>query len=546
MSLVGDDPELGRLILISNRLPITIKRSDRGDYTFNKSSGGLVSGISGLVKSKQFLWYGWPGLQIPENEISLVEQRLRDEHSAFPVFLDDDLADRHYNGFSNEILWALLHYHPGEITFDESAWAAYKAVNQLFADRISQDLQENDLVWIHDYHLMLLPAMIRENVRQKKVNIKIGWFLHTPWPSSEIFRVLPVRREILQGVLQSDLVGFHTYDYARHFLSSCNRLLSVPIPCASSSSMLLINDRVASTTPNTINYEGRKITVGAFPIGIDPDKFINGLQQQETKDRMAHFRKEFGNVKLIIGCDRLDYIKGVPHKLHTFQYFLEQYPEMVGKVKLLQIAIPSREDVEEYKILRAHVNELVGHINGRFGDMSFSPVHLKHASVSHEDLMALFALSDICLIASTRDGMNLVAYEYVACQAERHGVLVLSEFAGCAQNFASGSLICNPWDIQDMSDALHKAVTMDEVTKRAMHDRLFKKVTNSWWGESFINELLRVTDTTEETLRIRRSTLSRNPDPESKAGERPRGMVMTTRPGGKVTFEMDPRYASDN
>lgn len=220
----------GRLILVSNRLPITIQRSDRGEYTFKASSGGLVSGISGLVKTKQFMWYGWPGIQVPSNEVAQLEQRLAKEHSAVPVFLADELADRHYNGFSNEILWALLHYHPGSITFDESAWAAYQQVNQLFADRIANDTQENDLIWIHDYHLMLLPALLRVKLNEKKVNAKIGWFLHTPWPSSEVYRVLPVRVEILNGVLQSDLIGFHTYDYARHFISSCNRLLLVIDP----------------------------------------------------------------------------------------------------------------------------------------------------------------------------------------------------------------------------------------------------------------------------------------------------------------------------
>lgn len=225
MSSPSSKNDSGRLILISNRLPITIKRSATGDYTFAASSGGLVSGISGLIKTKPFLWYGWPGIQIPKDEVQLVEQRLHDEHSAVPVFVPDKLADRHYNGFSNEIMWALLHYHTGEITFDESAWAAYVSVNRLFADRISRDLQEDDLVWIHDYHLMLLPGMIRERAEARNVNVKIGWFLHTPWPTSEVYQVLPVRNQVLEGLLQSDLIGFHTYDYTKHFLSTCNRLL---------------------------------------------------------------------------------------------------------------------------------------------------------------------------------------------------------------------------------------------------------------------------------------------------------------------------------
>ncbi|KAI5297137.1 hypothetical protein KEM56_005054 [Ascosphaera pollenicola] len=214
-----------RLLLVSNRLPITIKRSDDGKYDFSMSSGGLVSGLSGLSKSTQFQWYGWPGLEVPEDEVEIVVNRLKKEYDAVPVFIDDDLADKHYNGFSNSILWPLFHYHPGEITFDDSAWNAYKQANRLFAKAIAKDVKDGDLVWVHDYHLMLLPAMLREEIGQSKKNVKIGFFLHTPFPSSEIYRILPVRNELLLGVLHCDLIGFHTYDYARHFLSSCSRIL---------------------------------------------------------------------------------------------------------------------------------------------------------------------------------------------------------------------------------------------------------------------------------------------------------------------------------
>lgn len=213
-------------------------------------------------------------------------------------------------------------------------------------------MQDNDLVWVHDYHLMLLPAMLREEINNgpnKRKNVKLGFFLHTPFPSSEIYRILPVRNEILQGVLHCDLVGFHTYDYARHFLSSCARILGLP------------------TTPNGVEFQGKLVTVGAFPIGIDPEKFSQGLTKPSVVRRIETLEKKFEGVKLMVGVDRLDYIKGVPQKLHALEVFLTEHPEWIGKVVLVQVAVPSRQDVEEYQNLRAVVNELVGRINGKFG-----------------------------------------------------------------------------------------------------------------------------------------------------------------------------------
>ncbi|KAL9119220.1 MAG: hypothetical protein Q9187_004230 [Circinaria calcarea] len=311
-----------RLLLVSNRLPITIKRSEDGSYDFSMSSGGLVSGLSGLSKSTTFQWYGWPGLEVPEKEAGPLTERLKDEYNAVPVFIDDELADRHYNGFSSEI------------TFDESAWNAYKEANRLFAKAIASEVQDGDLVWVHDYHLMLLPAMLREEIGASKTNVKIGFFLHTPFPSSEIYRILPVRNEILLGVLHCDLIGFHTG---------------------------------LSTTPNGVEFQGKIVSIGAFPIGIDPDKFTEGLKKPKVQERIATLERKFQGVKLIVGVDRLDYIKGVPQKLHALEVFLTEHPEWVGKVVLVQVAVPSRQDVEEYQNLRAVVNELVGRINGKFG-----------------------------------------------------------------------------------------------------------------------------------------------------------------------------------
>ncbi|KAH6615955.1 glycosyltransferase family 20 protein [Chaetomium sp. MPI-SDFR-AT-0129] len=467
----------GRLLLISNRLPITIKkRAEDGEYSFSMSSGGLVTGLSGLAKTTSFQWYGWPGLEVPEAEAGPLREQLKEKHNAIPVFVDDELADRHYNGFANSILWPLFHYHPGEITFDESAWAAYREVNRLFAQTVAKDVQDGDLVWVHDYHLMLLPQMLREEIGNTKKNIKIGFFLHTPFPSSEIYRILPVREQLLLGILDCDLIGFHTYDYARHFLSSCSRILQT------------------SSTPNGVEWNGRFVTVGAFPIGIDPEKFVDTLKKEEVQNRIAALKRKFEGVKLIVGVDRLDYIKGVPQKLHALEVFLTEHPEWIGKIVLVQVAVPSRQDVEEYQNLRAVVNELVGRINGKFGTIEFMPIHFLHQSVNFDELTALYAVSDVCLVSSTRDGMNLVSYEYIATQRERHGVMILSEFTGAAQSL-NGSLIVNPWNTEELANAVHDAVTMSPEQREANFRKLERyvfKYTSAWWGQSFVSELTRI------------------------------------------------------
>ncbi|GFZ44839.1 Trehalose-6-phosphate synthase [Saitozyma sp. JCM 24511] len=562
---IGGQPEEGRqqrLIVVSNRLPVTISKDDKGEYHFKMSSGGLVSALSGCKKTMQFTWIGWPGKEIPEADRETVNSRLLAEHDCYPVYLADELADKHYNGFSNSILWPLFHYHPGEMNFDSEHWLAYREANMRFADVVSSMVQAGDIVWVQDYHLMLLPMLLRsiisgesaqgEMVRRElgrvkqgvddgvvkdilgmdqgiangaddegvelldhveeegeavtfdprkkgkrpvfnrgmsafqmqeaaakekgKEGIRIGFFLHTPFPSSEIYRILPVRREILLGVLQCDLIGFHTYDYARHFLSSCTRILGL------------------ETMPNGIEFEGRYAQVGTYPIGIEPMQFVDGLRNPKIHNRLKQLEHRFEGCKVIIGVDRLDYIKGIPQKLHAFEVFLTQHPEWIGKVVLVQLAIPSRQDVEEYQNLRACVNELVGRINGRFGTVEFMPIHYMHKSVPFDELTAMYALADACLVTSTRDGMNLVAYEYISSQAERHGVMILSEFAGAAQSL-NGSLIINPWDVQSTADAIHTALTTSEETRHTNWQKLFNyvsKYTAEAWGVSFVNELTRL------------------------------------------------------
>ncbi|KAJ4478598.1 glycosyltransferase family 20 protein [Lentinula lateritia] len=493
------------LIVVSNRLPITISKDSNGEYHFKMSSGGLVSALSGFKKSLSFTWIGWPGFFIPPKDRPLVDKRLMEEYSCQAVYLEDDLADRHYNGFSNSILWPLFHYHPGEMNFDEENWLAYRQANMQFAEAVRQQITPGAMVWVQDYHLMLLPMLLRglidgnkaggeytvnelhkitegiegENptiTKEKVPGIKIGFFLHTPFPSSEIYRILPVRREILLGILYCDLIGFHTYDYARHFLSSCTRILGLP------------------TMPNGVEFEGRMAHVGTFPIGIEPGSFVENLKKDSVKARIAALEQRFHGMKVIVGVDRLDYIKGVPQKLHALELFLSQHPEWIGKVVLVQLAVPSRQDVEEYQNLRSIVNELVGRINGRFGTVDFMPIHFMHKSLPFDELCALYAVSDVCLVTSTRDGMNLVSYEYIACQQARQGVMILSEFAGAAQSL-NGSIVVNPWDSQQVADAIHEAVIIDAPTRAENHRKLFKyvnKYSAAFWGTSFIKEMTRI------------------------------------------------------
>ncbi|RKO92877.1 glycosyltransferase family 20-domain-containing protein [Blyttiomyces helicus] len=467
-----------RLIVVSNRLPITITKDVVGAWNFKMSSGGLVSALSGLKKEMSFTWIGWPGLEVPKEEQEGMKTQLMEEHSCAPVFISDVIADGHYNGFSNSILWPLFHYHPGEINFNEEHWDMYQEANAAFADAIADIVENNDLIWVHDYHLMLLPTMLRDRLEGSGKDVKIGFFLHTPFPSSEIYRILPVRKEVLIGVMNSDLIGFHTYDYARHFLSSCTRILGL------------------HTMPNGVEYEGRVVHVGTFPIGIDPEKFSQGLESAAIQTRIRRLEERFRGVKVIVGVDRLDYIKGVPQKLHAFELFLSRHPEWIEKVVLIQVAVPSRQDVEEYQHLQQVVNELVGRINGRFGTVEFTPIHFMHKSVNFEELVSLYAVANACLVSSTRDGMNLVSYEYIVSQQKNHGVLILSEFAGAAQSL-NGSIIVNPWNTEELAQGIYDAMTMPDNLRQSNHQKLYRyvmKYTAAFWGLNFVKELQRVTD----------------------------------------------------
>lgn len=340
--------------------------------------------------------------------------------------------------------------------------------------------QKTDLVWVHDYHLMRLPA----ELRAKKPKCRIAWYLHTPFPTSEIYRILPVRRELLEGLLQADLVGFQTYDYARHFLSACSRVLEV------------------ESSPKGVEYHGHYCAIGVFPIGVDAEHISALCRSPSVAERVKALEETFAGRKILLGVDRLDYIKGMPHKLLGLELFLAKHPEWGGKVTLIQIGVPTREGVDEYQRLGQQVNELVGRINGTHGTLEYSPIHYINQSVPQDELFAIYKMADVCLVTSVRDGMNLVSHEYVLAQEQVHGdgvmpggregpgVLVLSEFAGSAQSL-SGAIRVNPWNTEEVSGAILAALTLSPVERELRHSKLHRYVashTASYWATAFLSD----------------------------------------------------------
>ncbi|KDD73644.1 glycosyltransferase, partial [Helicosporidium sp. ATCC 50920] len=428
------------------------------------------------VRGFETQWVGWPGVHAQGNERAALSATLAARgHTG--VYLDGALMDLHYNGFCNSVLWPLFHYVPLAIDSKLSdtrafgaQWNAYQLANRAFADAVLEEYTPGAMVWVQDYHLMLLPSLLKERVP----GMKVGFFLHTPFPSSEIYRTLPVREELLRALLRSDLIGFHTYDYARHFVSACTRLLGL------------------DATPSGVEDNGCLTRVAAFPIGIDPDRFTSALGSAEVRANVAQLLNRYAGRKVMLGVDRLDMVKGIPPKLLAFEKFLEEHPEWRDRVLLVQIAVPSRTDVPDYQRLRSVVHEVVGRINGAYGTLTHVPIYHLDRQLSFPELVALYAVTDVALVTSLRDGMNLVSYEYVACQRDNAGVLVLSEFAGAAQSLGAGALLVNPWNVSDVARAIHVALEMDEAQRRMRHQQNYLHVaqhTAQTWAELFISEL---------------------------------------------------------
>ncbi|KAL2343233.1 hypothetical protein Fmac_004518 [Flemingia macrophylla] len=466
-------PSKQRLLVVANRLPVSAVREGVDSYHLEISVGGLFLSDSYIYCVKEFdtRWIGWAGVNVPDDVGQKALTKALAEMRCIPVFLDEEIVNQYYNGYCNNILWPLFHYLglPQEDrlattrTF-QSQFDAYKKANQMFADVVNKQYEEGDVVWCHDYHLMFLPKCLKEYNDQ----MKVGWFLHTPFPSSEIHRTLPSRSELLRSVLAADLVGFHTYDYARHFVSACTRILGL------------------EGTPEGVEDQGKLTRVAAFPIGIDSERFIQALELPEVQARMKELKERFGGRKVMLGVDRLDMIKGIPQKILAFEKFLEENSHWHDKVVLLQIAVPTRTDVPEYQKLTSQVHEIVGRINGRFGTLTAVPIHHLDRSLDFHALCALYAVT--ALVTSLRDGMNLVSYEFVACQASKKGVLILSEFAGAAQSLGAGAILVNPWNITEVAASIGYALDMPADEREKRHQFNFRHVkahTSQEWAATF-------------------------------------------------------------
>nr|AAD00829.1 SL-TPS/P [Selaginella lepidophylla] len=465
-----------RLLVVANRLPLSATRKGETEWNLEMSAGGLVSALLG-VKQFEVTWIGWPGVYVQDEKGEKSLRGALEEKGFVPVLLDEATVDQYYNGYCNNVLWPLFHYiglrQEDRLAATRSLLSqfnAYKRANRLFAEAVFNFYQEGDVVWCHDYHLMFLPSYLKE----KDSQMKVGWFLHTPFPSSEIYRTLPLRAELLQGVLAADLVGFHTYDYARHFVSACTRILGL------------------EGTPEGVEDQGKNTRVAAFPVGIDSERFIEAVETDAVKKHMQELSQRFAGRKVMLGVDRLDMIKGIPQKLLAFEKFLEENSEWRDKVVLVQIAVPTRTDVLEYQKLTSQVHEIVGRINGRFGSLTAVPIHHLDRSMKFPELCALYAITDVLLVTSLRDGMNLVSYEFVACQKDKKGALILSEFAGAAQSLGAGSILINPWNIIESSNAIADALNMPEEEREERHRHNFMHITThsaQVWAETFISEL---------------------------------------------------------
>ncbi len=458
---------MSKTIIVSNRLPIKISEVN-GEYVSKTSEGGLATGLSSILNDDNSLWIGWPGMEIDEKDQPEIISKLR-QQKLLPVFLSQEEITQYYEGFSNEILWPVFHYMPTYARYESSYWEFYESVNKKFSDAINSILEPGDIIWVHDYQLLLLPSMIREEHEE----VTIGFFQHIPFPSFELFRLIPWREELLKGMLGADLLGFHTYDDARHFLTSASRLLQV------------------QCTSNIILYNDRSIAVESFPMGIDAEKFESIINDEDVQQEVSHLRENFTGVRLILSIDRLDYSKGILQRLQAFDIFLQNNPEYIEKVSMYMIVVPSRDTVLQYKELRDEIDKLAGNINARFRTNNWAPLNYFYRSFPIETLSALYQFSDVCLVTPLRDGMNLVCKEYVASRVKNNGVLILSEMAGASKELVDAILV-NPNNVIQMSEAIVEALNMpleEQMQRMIQMKQLVEKYNVNNWVKVFMERL---------------------------------------------------------
>nr|WP_298999230.1 bifunctional alpha,alpha-trehalose-phosphate synthase (UDP-forming)/trehalose-phosphatase [uncultured Allomuricauda sp.] len=524
---------MSKTIIISNRLPVQLQISD-GGLSAIPSVGGLATGMKSVHSGGESLWIGWSGLtdeEIPKSLENEIDKAL-ENHGCAKVRLTEKDVEGFYFGFSNRTIWPLFHYFLEYSEFELDFWNTYKDVNQKFADAILEQAGDEDIIWVHDYQLMLVPQMVKE----KRPNTSIGFFLHIPFPSYEIFRTLPWREEVLNGLLGSDLIGFHTYDYERHFLSSVRRLLGLDVSF------------------NDIYLDNRVIKVDSFPMGIDYKKFRDAAMAHEARkennksdlqQKLDSHKASAPDTKLILSIDRLDYSKGIAKRLNAFEYFLNKYPEYKEKVRLIILAVPSRSNVPQYQLLKREIDELVGRINGELSTVNWTPIWYFYRSLPFENLIDLYTSSDIAWLTPLRDGMNLVAKEYVATRTDKTGVLILSEMAGSAYEM-NEALLINPNNFEQQADTLKHAINMPKEEQMARNMFLQKRLERynvEVWANEFMGALRTTRDIDDVNISRKLSTsmIQNIMDNYGKAKNR---LLFLDYDGTLTGFHKDPQKAS--
>jgi trehalose 6-phosphate synthase/phosphatase len=464
---------IGNLIVVSNRLPVVMTEDDAGQWRGQSSTGGLVTALSPVLRNSGGQWIGWPGTLGDQEIDASLSLFSRDQGFTLkPVQLSEYEFEQYYQGFSNEILWPLFHDLQSRCNFDPGYWNAYQTVNRKFAQVVSANANTDDYIWVQDYHLML----VARELRAIGLEGKVGFFLHTPFPPLDLYMKLPWRMQILEGLLDYDLVGFQTLRDRNNF-----------IQCVEALGKGFHVD--ARRQVPTIATPDREVKVGSFPIGIDFKEFVRQSSERSVVEEAERLRAAIAGHWLILGVDRLDYSKGIPERLRAFRNALERFEDLRGNVSLVQVVVPSRENIPEYQRLKAEVEGLVGEINGAFTQPGWIPIHYVYRSLERAELLAYYRAADIALVTPLKDGMNLIAKEYCAASVEGRGVLILSEFAGAASQLRGKSLLVNPYDIEGVADAIYHACTMTRDECRIRMKRCRSSIASRdifWWVDSFL------------------------------------------------------------
>jgi trehalose 6-phosphate synthase/phosphatase len=464
-----------KLIIISNRLPLTIELDDQ-NCRLRPSSGGLISAINAYLRNngkgtfKNQVWAGYPDCSEETWQKAFATTPSESAFSFAPVFINQKVYQSYYNGFSNSLLWPLFHYFPSFAEYNDNDFETYMQVNNLFAETISTKIQKGDTVWIHDYHLLPLAGLLRKRFP----DLTIGFFLHIPFPSYELFRVIPKiwQQELLKGMAGADLIGFHTIDYAAHFLSCIERVLKI------------------EHDGQSFLFNGRLVKADAFPISIDFDLFNDIAGNKEVESYREEYLELKGDKKMIFSVDRLDYTKGLNNRLRAYHKFLIDYPEYIGKVTFVLVVVPSRDEIAKYAEKKKAIDEYIGNMNSSLGDIAWQPVLYHYNHLPFDELLALYTTCDLALITPLRDGMNLVAKEFVASRKDQQGVLILSEMTGAARELTEAILI-NPNDITEIAEAIKMGLEMPESEQQermsAMQQVIRNYNVNNWAADFFAN-----------------------------------------------------------